>query len=450
MATVDDCIKIMIEEGSYRYKPLNKPLCMFDGETSWSYTEYVKSHNFIIGQKKNGTPEYLDLHTIDMDRKDFPIIKEVIYDPKLPFGKIKDEPRFNTAKALDVKFPIEAKNNNLDASIFWNHLDYLCGDVQQDIKEWVKDWLADIFQDPNNKKGTALIFIGLQGCGKSIFFDNLMSSLLSVYYLHTEEKDYSGKFNTELKDKLLVNFDEGYSTKSKLSNAKLKSFITQPNFKIQGKGTNSTTVLNPVRAVFTTNNYHAIDTSFDDRRYAIFRTIKKDFITQEYFDNFIKAINDKEMLEQFMFELKTRKIVSRLNQAPSTEEKETQKAFSADKLSEWFDYIITTNADYTAQVGNTPRNEYNYGGYLWNKVEENERWMFKENGLASYLNFKGDSNNIITTVRLFNALKIYLENKEWSITQEVQRPNQTSGFSLGRNATQRLWIFRKKNLSDNE
>jgi hypothetical protein len=207
---IDEAVKMMIDEGSYRYKPENSTVFhVIDKELSlYSYTSYAKSHGFITGYKKNGKPDYLDLGTIPMSRKDFPVIKKLIYDINLPFGKVKDEPLINTAKLLDVKFPIKGNNNDQDVFIFWNHLEYLCGDVSQEIKEWVKDWLCDIFQDPNHKKGTALVFIGGQGCGKGIFFNVLMGKLLSGYHHHDDGKGFSEKFNLELKDKLLINFDE--------------------------------------------------------------------------------------------------------------------------------------------------------------------------------------------------------------------------------------------------
>ena len=263
-----------------RYKPQKGSLVMFDGETTWTFTEFVKTRQFIISYKRDGLPKYLDLNTIDIRREDFPLIMETIYDINRPFGKVDGEAKINTAKSLAVKFPVKAADNPQDTSILWSHLEYLCGNVFDDVKEWVKDWLADIFQNPNEKKGTALAFIGSQGCGKSFFFDNLMSILLGEYYLYDNGKEYSEKFNVNLKDKLLINFDEGFATKSKSSEAKLKSFIAQTTMKLEGKGSNSIMVLNPARAVFTTNSGWAINTADDDRRFAVFNVEKKDFASQ--------------------------------------------------------------------------------------------------------------------------------------------------------------------------
>jgi len=440
---IEKAIKIMIDEGCYRYKPEKGSFKVIDKElSSYDYTTYVKSHGFITGYKKNGKPEYLDLHTIDMNRKDFPVIKEIIYDINLPFGKVKDKPLFNTAKPLDVNFPIKSNNNNQDVSIFWNHLEYLCGDVSPEIKEWVKDWLCDIFQDPNKKKGTALVFIGGQGCGKGIFFNVLMGKLLSGYHHHDDGKGFSEKFNQELKDKLLINFDEGFASKSKSVEAKLKAFITESTFKIEGKGVNSTTVLNPARAVFTTNYQFAISTEDDDRRFAVFRTIKKDFITPEYFEKLLEAIENTKMLEKFMYELLTRKITSKLNKPPMTEEKKIQKVFSTNKVQDWFEFIITTPKDYRLS-SKRASSKCNLLKNLWYSNDENEKQMYKELAFDEFSKYSGSNGNINSTTKLFHALKSYLIGKnEWSISEEEKEIN-SGGLVWGKDKIKSLWILKK-------
>jgi len=445
----EEIIKMMIEEGCYRYKSETSGFQVISKNTSpYSYPSYVQSHGFIVGYKKNGDPKYFNLHTLDMNRKDFPVITQMIYEPNLPFGKVENEPLFNTAKPLDVKFPIEGKNNGRNVSIFWNHLEYLCGDVSQEIKEWVKDWLCDIFQNPNEKKGTALVFIGGQGCGKSIFFNVLMRKLLNGYHHLDDGKGFSERFNQELKGKLLINFNEGFATKSKLAEAKLKSFITESTFRIEGKGANSVTVLNPARAVFTTNSQFAINTVGDDRRFAVFRTLKRDFITPDYFDKFSMAIDNTEMLQKFMYELKTRDIESRLNIPPMTDAKEVQKVYSADKVQDWFEFIITTPRDYEVELtGSRSPIAGNYRNLLWNRYNDTERWMYKEHALESFLKFRG-SSNINSTNKLFHALDALLRNQnEWSISNEAQRlkPGEGLGFGASKDIdkVQRIWVLRK-------
>ena len=447
MKSIDECIHGMLENGFYRFKTPGGTLFMSnDGETRYNPATFAKGHELILGYKKSGSPDYLDLATIPWSRQDFPVIEKTVYDINRPFGKVEGKPIFNTAKELEVEFPVKAAKNKLDTSIFWNHLEYLCGDVSQDIKEWVKDWLCDIFQNPNDKKGTALIFIGGQGCGKSIFFDKLMSALLGEYYHYNNGKDYSEKFNLGLKDKLLLNFDEGFATKSKAAEAKLKSFITQPVLKIEGKGSNPITVLNPARAVFTTNDGWAVKMDDDDRRFAVFTTVREDFATQGYFDRLVDAIDNRDLLEKFMHELQNRKITSRLNKPPMTEAKQTQKVFSAGKVSEWFDFIMETKSSYVVRLDDDHPSAYDHQYRLWDLYEENERIIHKKRALASFLKFKGNNEHIDSTNKLFNALRNYLAtNSEWVLDNEVRRLQTPGRFTWGEDAQpQRVWVLKKK------
>jgi len=450
MKSIEECIAEMLESGFFRFKTATGTQFMSnDGKDRWTYPNFVKNHGLIIGYKGNGSPEYLDLATIPANHPDFPIIEKVVFDIDRPFGKVEGKPAFNTARKLEVEFPIRASDNTHDASIFWNHLEYLCGDVSKEIKEWVKDWLADIFQNPNHKKGTALVFIGGQGCGKSIFFDKLMSALFGEYYHYNNGKGYSEKFNTELKDKLLVNFDEGFATKSELSAAKLKSYITQPVMKIEGKGSNPVSILNPARAIFTTNNAWAVKMDEDDRRFAVFSTIEEDFITPEYFDGLLEAIDDRDLLGRFMHELKTREITSKLNKPPMTEVKQTQKAFSAGKIADWFEFIMDTKSDYVIKLDDNRTSSINFENRLWDSYEENERILHKENALASFLKFKGSSEHITTTNKLFSSLKNHLAgNKEWDLDNETRRL-KGFGFAWGDAAKpQRVWVFKRKAVQE--
>jgi len=262
---------------------------------------------------------------------------------------------------------------------------------------------------------------------------------LGDYHYYNNGKGYSEKFNLELKNKLFVNFDEGFGSKSKEAEAKLKSFITQPTMKLEGKGINPTNVLNPARSVFTTNSNWAVKMDDDDRRFAVFTTIKKDFVTPEYFDGLSDAINNGDLLEKFMHELQNRKITSRLNRPPMTKTKQTQKAFSANKVSEWFDFVMETRKCYDIKL---KKDTVSFEDYLWNDWTDDERTMNKENAFESFSDFKGSNDHIDTTNKLFSALDAYLANNdEWGISNEAKRLK--GGFNLEKKV-QRMWVLKRK------
>jgi hypothetical protein len=156
------------------------------------------------------------------NKEPWPIVK-IVKDPSLPFGKINNKPELNTFYYGDRTLP---KQTNKDTSRLWNLIDDMCGDHT----EWCKDWIADIFQHPNRKPGTALIFRGAQGTGKGTIFDVLMSKLLGHAHLTTSRNLFGDRFNWEASGKLLINLNEGSWDQSRKDIGALKNFITDPEF----------------------------------------------------------------------------------------------------------------------------------------------------------------------------------------------------------------------------
>jgi len=70
--------------------------------------------------------------------------------------------------------------------------------------------------------------------------------------------------------------------------------------------------------------------------------------------------------------------------------------------------------------------------------------MHKDNAFESFSKFKGRNDHIVSTNKLFSALKDYLENhKEWKISNEVKRLKGV-GFIYGENKIQRVWVLKRK------
>jgi hypothetical protein len=47
-----------------------------------------------------------------------------------------------------------------------------------DHYEWVMAWLADIFQHPGEKPGTALVLVGVQGAGKTFLGEHVLGKII--------------------------------------------------------------------------------------------------------------------------------------------------------------------------------------------------------------------------------------------------------------------------------
>jgi hypothetical protein len=323
-----------IDNGFYRINDGTK-IIITNFDNYFNFKDYCFTYqHFKLATKKGEKDEfyYLDMFP---DREPWPLVKPII-DFEKPYGKLKGEPYFNLFKG----FPIKPEITHKDTSILWNHIDYLTSESPQ-ATEWVKDWIADIFQNPNKKPGTFLIFRGGQGTGKGLFFDVLMKRLLGDATLSTPNSVISNRFNGAIRGKLLINLNEGSWDSSRSDVGKIKSFITDPQVEIELKGKEVRTYLNPTRVVMTTNSDWVLKTDNDDRRSCIIETPeKKDSV---YYNNLAKAIDDDAVVAQFYYELLNRTLSSNLKEPPLTKAKEEQIEMtwsSSDPIRKTYEDIL--------------------------------------------------------------------------------------------------------------
>ena len=65
-------------------------------------------------------------------------------------------------------------------------------------------------QKPGEKPKVALVFISEQGIGKNIYWERLIKNLLgkSYYFQTAKQEKILGRFNSVIKDKLVIILDE--------------------------------------------------------------------------------------------------------------------------------------------------------------------------------------------------------------------------------------------------
>ena len=320
-----------IQLGYYRQVKNDGNIILTNGKTVFKPLTFSKiyQHFEIINKRK----EY---HLLDEseDKEPFPLIQLTV-DFTKPYGKIPNQPLLNIAPEP----PIQSENNGEDTSIIWNHIENLCGDVDQTVKEWVKDWIADIFQNPMKKSGTALTFRSDEGTGKGLIFDNLMSKLLGERHLSTSRSVFGERFNGEAKHKLLINFDEGSWDNKRADIGSLKKFITDLNFSFEEKGKDVVILPNFARTVFTSNASWIIKND-NSRRFCMLNPIKENYCSTGYFENLIATINNQKIIKMFLYELETRTITNNLTEIPKTEEYLNQQIISYDYFDSWLDEVL--------------------------------------------------------------------------------------------------------------
>lgn len=130
-------------------------------------------------------------------------------------------------------------------------------------------WAADMLQDPDEKKGTALVMRGLKGTGKSTFVD-FLDTLLGRHSIKvTHMRHLTGNFNRHLADKLLVVAEETFWAGDKAEEGALKEFISGNTITIEAKGVDAVKIPSATRVAMITNNEWAVPASSDERRYFV-------------------------------------------------------------------------------------------------------------------------------------------------------------------------------------
>jgi hypothetical protein len=168
---------------------------------------------------------------------------------------------------------------------------------------WIMKWIANIFQDPENKPMTAIIVSGLEGTGKSIIFNQLMSKLLGEYHACLNFDPFESQFNNVLEDKLFIVFDEGSWDFRSKTIGKFKNFITEPTQSYELKGYDRYTKDCYTRVAFTTNHENAFVVSETDRRFAVFTASNEFRQDHVYFGRLKECINNDAIIHNFMADL---------------------------------------------------------------------------------------------------------------------------------------------------
>jgi hypothetical protein len=162
----------------------------------------------------------------------------------------------------------------------------------EDHFHYVFGFFAQMFQEPRNRPGVALVVRGDKGAGKSKVGE-VFGALLGPHHLIVDSPRYvTGTFNAHLWQCVLLQADEALWAGDKTVEGRLKGLITAPVQQIESKGIDPIQLPNYVHLLMTSNADSVVPASKDERRFAAF-DISNDCIGNF---NFFAQI-DKEMKE---------------------------------------------------------------------------------------------------------------------------------------------------------
>jgi phage/plasmid-associated DNA primase len=153
--------------------------------------------------------------------------------------------------------------------------------------------MAHLVQRPGGPRpGVSIVLRGKQGTGKGCFVSQF-GKIMGSHFLHiTNQGQLTGKFNSHLKDALLVFIDEGIWAGDKQAEGTLKALITEDLLHIEPKGKEPFTVQNFVRLIVATNNNWAVPAGPEERRFFVLDVNENKIQDHEYFREIFEEMNN--------------------------------------------------------------------------------------------------------------------------------------------------------------
>lgn len=171
-----------------------------------------------------------------------------------------------------------------DVEPFLNYTLKVLARGDRNLADWILMWIADIFQNPATKPGTALVLVGRQGAGKTFLAENVLRPIVGDAHFAkagTAER-LTSKFNSHMGGKLLIQGEEVINSNRRSDAEALKDAITSAKRTIEMKGRDSFEMDDYARYIFTSNHTdNAVNISVGDRRHTIAH-VSDDF---SYFEN---------------------------------------------------------------------------------------------------------------------------------------------------------------------
>jgi len=233
-----------------------------------------------------------------------------------------------------------------DWSLMKNHiLNSLCCGNREHF-EWLMDWMADMFQEPHNPKGCAVILGGKEGAGKG----TLANAIAHIFGTHAaifaNSKHLTSNFNDMLMDSVFVFADEVIYAGNNETAQMLKALVTEKKATREAKFGAKEKVDQFVHLMMATNNDWKVAAGPDSRRWFILQVDSAVANEQEYFGALGKQMQNGGY-EAMLHELLERVITKNLRFAPVTDELLKQRAMMQvhsvyDSLPGWIAYILDT------------------------------------------------------------------------------------------------------------
>lgn len=317
---------------------------------------FMVEHPQLLYVKKNKDDELTYYQNMKYLREAFFEVKDFINDwfkdvdkrryHKLAFEpNTKDETVYNIFNGFSVDKTIPSYSPNDQMTLIEPIIEHMrvISNYDQKSTDYLLKYLAHIFKYPEKKTNVSLVVRGVQGAGKNAFGD-LLEVLLgsNLFFCSSNPCDFFDKHSESSVNKLVCILDEAKGSDTFENSNWLKGLVTAMTKIVNPKNIRAYKVSNYARYIFFSNNLTPVKIEPTDRRFVVFEISDKYANSKQYFDNYYKAISNKQVLRAFYDYLMSLDIknVDWTNERPITEVYKDMKQvdnhlrFLADSISE--------------------------------------------------------------------------------------------------------------------
>ncbi len=178
-----------------------------------------------------------------------------------------------------------------DVAPILDHIERVICNGDRLAYDYLIGWLAHLLQKPHEKPAVAVAMKSVEGAGKGTLF-RVLKYILGPLALQTNGHEaITGRFNSQLANRLLVCGDEVNLTNPQVAE-RLKGLISEPYFNMEGKGRDAIPVANYARLMFASNNDRMIRAGVRERRYLVLEVSDAKAQDKAYFDALNAWIDD--------------------------------------------------------------------------------------------------------------------------------------------------------------
>ena len=220
--------------------------------------------------------------------------------------------------------------------LYLNHIrDNICSGNEEHYR-YVLGWMACAVQRPGEQGHTAIVLQGSRGAGKGVFASNF-GALFGRHFMAVTHGDHLvGKFNSHLRDCVLLFGDEAFYAGDKKHEGMLKVLITESVLMTEKKGVDASPGRNYTHVILASNDEWVIPAGENERRFFMMRVSDNQRQNTAYFAAIDREMSNggHEALLHFLMHYDLRGF--NVRDVPKTAALQSQKEWTFDAMEEWW------------------------------------------------------------------------------------------------------------------